>query len=175
MIGKIEVPGCEEPSISRDGKYAYFPTLGVDFGAIPIHPKIVVIDTATHKIVKSVSQDTGLQSIYVTPNERIMVGKYYFDTSISGAPKLQRGKLAVYDAEMNAFLGKSEVEMLPLTIRSSFDGKIGFVANIGSGTVTLVDMESMTVLKTLKVDDKPNPTTKALQGAHGMVFFPGEV
>ena len=163
MIGKISVPGgVEEPAISIDGRFAFFPTPSMQFGQQPEDPKVLVIDTTTNEIVKTVPLDLGADSVHVTSQGKIMVGKYQFG---------KEGRLALYDPESYALLGETEIGLLPLTLRSTFDGATGFVANIGAGTVSVVDLSSMKVLKTLEVDTEPT-TGGALQGAHGMAHFP---
>jgi hypothetical protein len=72
---------------------------------------------------------------------------------------------------LSDLLGEVEVELLPLTMRST-PGKTGFVANILSGTVTVVDLTSMAVIKTLDIDTTPNPAKKFHQGAPGMALVP---
>lgn len=173
MLGKIDVPSCEEPGMSLDGKFAYFPTPGLTFGQNPPNACIQVIDTATDEIVKSFSTDLGAQSVHVTSLRTVIVSKYSFDPEASAtAPKAQAGRLALYSADTYALLGEATVELAPLTIRSSADGKTAFVANIFSGTVTIVDLTTMTVIRTLNIDITPNPAKKFHQGAHGMAIIP---
>ena len=171
---KIDVPSCEEPGISPDGRFAYFPTPGFPFGASLADPSIQVVETATDKITRSVPIDLGAQAVHVTSLGTIMVGKYSFAPPEPGAtlPKATAGRLALYSAGMNELLGEVEVGVLPLTMRSTPDGKTGFVANILSGTVTVVDLTSMAVIKTLDVDTTPNPAKNSHQGAHGMAILP---
>lgn len=173
MLGKIAVPGgVEEPAISLDGKFAYFPTPGLSLGPPPVNPRILVIDTTTNEVVKELSLDIGAVSIHITSGGKIMVGKYRFElNAASGAPVAKEGRLALYDPEKYALLGETEIGVLPLTLRSTADGSTGFVANIGAGTVSVVDLLSMKVVKMLEIDTKPT-ATGALQGAHGMVHFP---
>ncbi|KAL8817879.1 MAG: hypothetical protein Q9191_008060 [Dirinaria sp. TL-2023a] len=169
FVGKIPVPSCEEPGISPDGKRAYFPTPGTTMGPAPANASIQVIDTATDKIIGSFPTGLGPQSVYVTALNTIMVGKYSFDaaTSAPGA-----GRLALYEAGTHALLGEVAVEKGPLTIRAAADGKTAFVANIFSGTVTVVDLVSMTVVRTLEVDLTPDPAKNNHLGAHGMALIP---
>lgn len=173
MLGKIPVPSCEEPGMSLDGKFAYFPTPGLSMGPTPIDTKIIVIDTTTDDILKSIPLNLGAQCVHVTSSGKIMVGMYRFDANApSEAPTAKEGRLALYDPDTYALLGEAEIGLQPLTMRSSQDGRTGFVANIFSGTVTVVDLSSMTVLKTLMVDTKQNPDKKSHMGAHGMAFLP---
>lgn len=169
FVGKIPFPSCEEPAMSTDGKHAYFPTPGTTIGPAPANASIQVIDTATDKIITSFRTGLGPQSVHVTPLNTIMVGKYSFDAETWAA---QAGRLALYEPDTFKLLGEVAVEKAPLTLRASEDGKTAFVANIFSGTVTVVDLGSMTVVRTLDVDLVRDPAKKFHQGAHGMAVLP---
>lgn len=172
LIKKINIPGCEEPGISPDGKFAYFPTPGLIFGQNPADACIQVIDTTTDAVITTISTDLGATSVHITSLRTIMVGQYRFDPEVSAsAPRAQAGRLTLYSADIHALFGDVAVESIPLTLRSTADGKIAFVANIFSGTVTIVDLTSMTVIRTLNIDLTPNPSKKFHQGAHGMALI----
>ena len=171
--GKIEVPGCEEPGISPDGKFAYFPTPGVTIGQPPADASIKVVDTATDKIVNSFPTDLGPQGVLVTPLNTIMVGKYQFDPKAPAtSPKALAGRLALYSADTYVLLGEVETDQAPLTMRCTEDGKTAFVANILVGTVSVVDLTTMKVVRILDVDTKPDPKKNIHLGAHGMAVLP---
>lgn len=174
LVGKIAIPSCEEPGISADGKFAYFPIPGNTIGAAPANASIQVIDTATDKIVGSFPIGLGSQSVLATSRKTLMVGKYSFDAEASagGTPVAQAGRLALYEADTYELLGEVAVDKVPLTMRCSADGTTAFVANIFSGTVTIVHLPSMTVLRTLDVDLTPHPEKKGHFGAHGMALIP---
>lgn len=73
--------------------------------------------------------------------------------------------------DTHARLGDTKGDSVPLTLRSSADGRTGFVANIFKGTVTIVDLRTMMVVKTLLVDTEPNPAKSTHQGARGMALI----
>ncbi|KAK4691226.1 hypothetical protein P7C71_g5725, partial [Lecanoromycetidae sp. Uapishka_2] len=172
MSGKIEIPSCEEPGMSPDGKFAYFPTPGLKFGQNPSDACIQVVDTATDKVIQAFPMGLGATSVLVTPLCTIMVGHYKFDPEAPAtAPRSQAGRLSLYSADTHALLGEAPVELGPLTLRSTADGETAFVANIFSGTVTIIDLTSMTVIRTLDIDITPDPTKKFHQGAHGMALI----
>ena len=101
-----------------------------------------------------------------------MVGNYRFSPNTTAeAPKPEKGRLALYDADKYELLGEVSIDLMPLTMRSSDDGRVGFVANIFSGTVTVVDLITMTVIRTLDIDLERNPAKKFHQGAHGMALI----
>lgn len=138
-------PACRRMEISP-----IFPHLDLLFGQSPADAPVQIIDTATDKIVRSISTDLGAQSVHITPLCTIMVGKYSFDPEAPAtAPRARAGRSALYSADMYALLGEAVVELAPLTMRSTVDGKTAFVANIFSGTVTIVDLTSMMVIRTL--------------------------
>jgi len=79
-----------------------------------------------------------------------MVVKYSFDPEAPAtAPRVRAGRSFLYSADMYALLGEAVVELASLTMRSTADGKTAFVANIFRGTVTIVDLTSMMVIRTL--------------------------
>ncbi|OQV04461.1 hypothetical protein CLAIMM_09339 [Cladophialophora immunda] len=168
MIGKIETPrGTEECSISLDGKYAYFPTPGNQLGKVAENAEVLVIDTATDQIVSRIPLEHPAQSTYVAGDGKLFVGEYL---SANGAGL--EGRLAVYDSKAHELVGTTKIGSVPLTLRASPDGKLGFTANIFAGSVSVVDMSTMEVIKTLVVDTERSKFSNLCQGAHGMVYFP---
>ena len=168
MIGKIVTPGgTEECSISLDGSHAYFPAPGTQFGKVPEKPEVLVIDTATNEVVHSIALGSGAQGTYVAGDGRILVGEYRY---VDGTP--MNGRLSVYDGKTYKLCGQTDIEKMPLTLRASPDGKLGFTANIFSGSVSVINLSTMEVLKTLVVDEERSKFSNQLQGAHGMVYFP---
>lgn len=71
----------------------------------------------------------------------------------------------------HARLGDTKVDSVRLTLQTSADGRTGFVANIFKGTVTVVDLTTMMVVKTLLVDTEPNPAKSTHQGARGVALI----
>ena len=172
FAGKIEIPGCEEPGMSLDGKFAYFPTPGLTVGPPPPDACIKVIDTATDKVVGSFATGLGPQAVHVTSRNTIMVSKMNYGPDAAGEiTKAAPGRLALYSPGTHDLLGEVAVELGPLTIRPSADGETAFVANIFSGTVTVIDLKSMTVIRTLTIDTTPDPAKANHLGAHGMAFW----
>ena len=172
FIGKIEVKSCEEPGMSMDGKFVYFPTPGLSVGPPPEDASIKVIDTALDRIIESVSMELGAQVVRATSPKTMMVAKHRFGPDGHGtATKAQPGRLTLYSTDTYKSLGEVEIELGPLTVRATPDGKTAFVANIFSGTVTIVDLASMTVVRTLEVGTTLDPKKANHLGAHGMAYF----
>ena len=201
MTGKIDMPGgCEQPSTSRDGKFAYFPNPGLSFHDInmPSNPCIKVIDTRTNRVVESIAVDLGMQATYVDIHDRILAAQYRLAPP-EGDQKFtaEDGELQVLSAAAGGYarIGTVPVGKISLTLFASPDGRRAFVANICSGkfstrvqltlsmsisylsshllgTVTVVDMTSMSVERTIDVDTMPRADKKYHQDAHGLALVP---
>ncbi|KAF2234291.1 surface layer protein [Viridothelium virens] len=183
MVAKISLPGgCEQPAISKSGKLAYFPTPTVPFGDSkqPNEPSIQIIDTVSDKVVKSIALDALALTIHVDSQDRLLVGQYRISKSTSsdsqtfGKVAPLNGTLAVFTSKDEGYqqIASLEVGKVPLTILSSPDGKRAFVSNISSGTVTVVNLISMTVERNLEIDTVPRRDKKLHQGAHGLALIP---
>jgi DNA-binding beta-propeller fold protein YncE len=178
LVKKIDVAGSEEGDISPDGRFAYIPVPSIQFGpsAPGVTKGFAVIDTATDEIMKIVPTEHGIASIHVVPGNKLMVAHYRMAPApgVAGVANFKPlpGKLSLFDAETYAFLGEADVGVLPLTLRSSLNGKLGFVAAMVSGDVTVVDLSTMEVLKTLEVDKEQRTGEKEGALAHGMVMLP---
>lgn len=98
----------------------------------------------------------------------LMVGQYSYNAD----GKLQAGRLSVFEADTYALKGDFTLPSASLTLRSSADGKVEFVANIFAGTVTGVDLVSMKEIRALEVDVTPAADKKGHQGVRGMAFIP---
>lgn len=178
MVGRIDTPGgTEECGISLEGRYAYFPNPGTRFGVHPENPVIYVVDTATSEVVRQIPLDLGALATHITGQGQMMVGQYRFN--LTGPEKgvqnmVAPGQLALYGSHEDAYKyhGAVDVGKIPLTLRSSPDGGLGFVANIHEGSVSVVDLRVMKVIRTLNVDDRIRDISNMCQGAHGMVYWP---
>lgn len=175
-IGEIPlVGGCEQPAISKDGKHIFLPCPALPFGKLeqPKDPCVKVVDTATDEVVATTPMDLGAVTIHVDSKDRLLVGQYRFDTS-GGRPIPLNGQLVVYSSKEDGLkkLGSVEVDKVPLTVVSSPDGRRGFASNIFSGTVTVVDMDTLSVERTLDVDTERRQDKKFNQGAHGLALIP---
>ena len=171
MIGKIDVPGCEEPSMSPDGKHAYFPTPGFQFGKNPANPVIKVIDTTTDQIVHEIKMDKGALSTHVGSRGTIFAGAYTCAESGSAMYAADGAGLAMYHPETRRKLGEVGAGVFPLTIRTSPDERLGFLTSVTYETVTVIDLKERSVLRTLVVDGRKRGDKFLHVGAHGMAFI----
>ena len=166
LAGKIEMKGgCEQPGISKDGRWAYFayPTLS--------DPCIKVVDTTTHEIVKTIRMDRGALCVHVDSKDRFLVGRCSLKFEDEAKPPTPlNGRLLILAPEAQGFaeLGSVEVELIPLTIFSSPSANRAFVSNIFSGTVTVINLDKMMVERTLEVDTVRRKDKYLHQGAQGL-------
>lgn len=171
LIKQIPVAGSEELDISPDGRFVYVPTPSASFDKDPVEPCIKVIDTKTDEIVESVPLELGPSTVHVTTKGTILVGQYRMQSGSTTNMLPKPGKVGAFDPETFELLGEVDVGLYALTIRSTADGSVAFVANILGGTVTVIDLDRFEVLRTLEVDTVRGANKKALQGAHGMAVF----
>ncbi|KAL6715626.1 hypothetical protein ACLMJK_006587 [Lecanora helva] len=170
--GKLEVSASEELGVSLDGKFVFVPTPGLTIGPPPADASIKVVDTTLDEIIKSIPTGLGPQVVRMTSSGRMMVAKYSYGASADGGvASAQSGRLALYSPDTHEFLGEAAVGKGPLTIRSSPEGETAFVANIFDGTVTVINLTSMTVVQTLSIDDKPTSANTKHPSAHGLAMI----
>lgn len=176
MIGKIDLPGgsgCEQPGISRDGKYAYFPVPSLkttDGGSLQGTSNIQVIATKTDTIANTIPLSYKGLTIHVDSQDRLLVGQLRFSAERKPLP----GKLSIFASSTDGFrlLETLDTDIAPLTVFSTPDAKKAFTANIFSGTVTVFDMEKLEVERTIEVDLVRRQGKKMFQGAHGLAVLP---
>ena len=175
IICKIDMPGgCDQPGISRDGKYVYYPTPNIGLGMSGSRPAfaIKIIDTGSDRIVNSVPMDTGAVTIHVDSQDRLFVGQYCLESTSTGANTMTDGKLLVLSPGDFQELGCYPTNVCPLTVFASPNGERVYASNIWSGTVTVVDLMNKKVERTLVVDDVLPQGKARLQGAHGLALIP---
>ena len=171
MVGKIEVPGAEQPGVSRCGRYLLFPTPNLRFGSLPPEPKITIIDTETDQVSRTVPLEHGYgpAGVHVTSTGEVMVSQYCFDTEAE-KPTPVSGRVSLFDAKCEKLLGHFKAGAMPLTMRSTSDGSMGFVAMAKGGTVNFMDLKTMKIIRTLDVDVVPCAGNKHQPAAHGMAL-----
>lgn len=177
MVGKIPIDGgCEQPAISKCGRWAYYPTPAISGMMNPRKPCIQVIDTSTDKIVRSIPLEHGAVTIHTDSKDRLLVEQYRFDVVEGDSKQMAplNGRLLVLSPTDDRFvhLASMEVGLVPLTIFSSPDGSRAFVSNIFSGTVSVVDLIAMEVVEILEVGTSRRADKSLHQGAHGLALIP---
>lgn len=178
LFCRIPMPGgCEQPGMSTDGRFAYFPSPTVANGMTrsgqPGDFSVEVIDTQSDLVVKSIPLEFGALTVHVDVKDRLIVGQYRFDQS-SGAPRGIDGKLLVLAPPDQDFtiLGSFDTGIAPLTVFSSPNGSKAFASAIFTGVVTVVDLDEMAIERTIEVDTLKRADKTMHQGAHGLALVP---
>ena len=173
LLRTIAIPGgCEQPGISRDGSFAFFPTPAI--GQIGYAPCIKVIDTALDEISHSIPLETGAVTIHVDAQDKLLVGLYRIQVDEkTSKPIPSYGGVACFQSIGSSYerAGTVETGLVPLTIMSHPDGNTAYVSNIFSGTLSVVDMRTMSVEKILEVDTDRRADKAIHQGAHGIALI----
>ncbi|MFF4294211.1 YncE family protein [Streptomyces vinaceus] len=171
LTAKIEVPGSEGLAVSADGAYVFaagpyarpFSAIAQDRPA----PGIRVIDTRTASVVDTLPTADVAMPVHLTSTGKLLAGE------LGGTPdpvsRIRRhapGRLRVFDAGTRKELGEVEVGLCPLTITSSPDGRLAYVACVASSTVDVVDLDTLRVLARLDIPRRTEP------GAHGLAYIP---
>ncbi|WP_405742874.1 YncE family protein [Streptomyces sp. NBC_01525] len=169
LTAKIEVPGSEGLALSPDGARLYVAAPHAGLGAPGEQrpePGIRVIDTRTLRVAGTLPTQDVVLPVHTTVDGTLLVGETRREPGPGGgqAP----GHLTVFTADGHR-RGGLEVGRLPLTLTSSPDGRIGYVAAIGSSTVDIVDLTSLERLARLDVPRRGET------GAHGMAYLPRAV
>jgi YVTN family beta-propeller protein len=136
MTGKVAMTtGTQGITISPDGKRV----LAADYK----NPQFVVIDTATDKVVDTVTLEKNVRGPF-----RV---KYSPDGSKLMTSDDQQGQVNILNTK--DLHGKQEVLMVgktPYGIAFSADSKTALVSNHGDGTISVIDLPSAKVVNTFK-------------------------
>ncbi|MFI9201254.1 YncE family protein [Streptomyces sp. NPDC053048] len=168
FAGRVEVPGSEGLDVSPDGRYVYVAAPKGDFGPRPAAaPGLRVIEAATGEVVRTLPTEGVVFPVHTTATGLVLAGELRMAEGPAGALGAQTdGVLTVFSPGGLEVIGQVEVGRFPLTITSSPDGGTGYVSNVMSSTVTVVDLERMSVAATLEVDRAGEA------GAHGLAYIP---
>ena len=175
LVDQIEIPGGEGLAVSADGSRVYVAGPYASFGgASPTEPTgIRVIDTQARSVVAVLPTDNIVVPTHLTADGKVLTGEIRM--APAGAPESGRrepwtlqapGLLTVFSAHSHERLGSVEVGRCPLTITSSTDGSLGYVASVIDSTVDVIDLSSMNRLARLDVKRLGEP------GAHGLAYIP---
>ncbi|SHL29014.1 40-residue YVTN family beta-propeller repeat-containing protein [Pseudonocardia thermophila] len=171
---KVPGPGSEDLALSPDGTRLYVATPAISLPpASPDTYAVQVVDVATNAIVHTVPVPGMPSPVHVTADGKLLVGQWRFSGAASGT-RSAAGLLSIFDAAGYEPLAELEVGISPINITSTPDGATGFVTNLQSGTVSVIDLRSLEVAATLEVDPRDDSRPRApLQGAHGVAYLPG--
>jgi YVTN family beta-propeller protein len=176
--------GTEEIDVSPDGRHLFAAapvmsiTIDVSHGRLikkeppagTPSPRLLKIDTETGEVVGTVGGFTErVSAMRVGPTGVVLVSEMHFPEPDAPTDTVVPGLVHSIDGETMERLGTATTEELPFTIRFSPDGGTAYVANLKTGTVSVLDVASCTITRTL--DNNPGA---GFGGTHGMAFAPAD-
>ncbi|MDF3293625.1 YncE family protein [Streptomyces silvisoli] len=171
LTAKVEVPGSEGLAVSDDGTHAFVASpYGGSFSATDEDRPttgIRVIDARTASVVDTLPTKDIVLPVHLTSTGKVLAGEVPMESDpVSRLGRHAPGRLTVFSADTREQLGRIEVGLCPLTITSSPDGRIAYVACVASSTVDIVDLETVRGLARLDIAKLGEP------GAHGLAYIP---
>ncbi|MEE1752740.1 YncE family protein [Streptomyces sp. SP18CS02] len=170
LTAKVEVPGSEGLAISTDGTHAFVAAPYGNFSGAPEERPptgILVIDTRTASVVDTLPTGDIVLPVHLTSTGKLLAGEVRMaPDAVSRLGRHAPGRLTVFCARTRKQLGSLEVGLFPLTIASSPDGRLAYVACVLSSTVDIVDLETLERLARLDIARLDEP------GAHGLAYIP---
>lgn len=168
LVDRIEVPGSEGLAVSPDGAQLLVAAPKGDFSGRPAAATgIRGIDTATGEITAMLPTEHLVFPVHATSNGLLLAGELRIaDDNTSTLGRQRTGQLSVFSTGSHELRGTVEVGQFPLTITSSPDGALGYVACIVSSTVEVIDLAHLRPVATLHVDRRGEA------GAHGLAYVP---
>ncbi|MFF4989015.1 YncE family protein [Streptosporangium saharense] len=174
-VRRVPVAGSEDLALSPDGTRLFVATPTI---SVPADPRaayaVRVVDTASDEVVHGIPLDEVPSPVHVTDDGTLLVGQWRF-TGAPAGPPFRSGLLSVFDAVTYEPRAELEVGLGPTNIVSTPDSTTAFVANLQSGTVSVVDLTTFRVVTTLEVDRGERlPAGRGVpnQGAHGLAYIP---
>ncbi|MCX5384361.1 YncE family protein [Streptomyces sp. NBC_00083] len=173
LTAKVEVPGSEGIAVSLDGSLVYVaaPYGGsFDADADPADRPatgVRVIDARTHSVVATLPTHDIVLPVHMTATGKLLVAE--MRSAFDPATALGRhmaGRLTVFSGHTHEQLGQLDVGLCPLTITSSPDGRLGYVAGVASSTVDIVDLDTLRGIGRLDI------AMRGEAGAHGLAYIP---
>ena len=147
VLGKVDETGFtgHEVAASPDGKFAYVPIYGNSGVGQPgtDGTKIVKIDLATEKIVGTLDFGRGVRPH--CPVFGPKDGLLYVTTELDKAVTAIDPKTLKIAGTIPT--GQEQSHMLTI----SHDGRRGYTANVGPGTVSVLDMKARKLVKVIKI------------------------
>jgi DNA-binding beta-propeller fold protein YncE len=130
-------------------------------------PRLLKIDTTTDEVVGQLDFDEYLSALRVAPDGRVLVTEFRFPSPGVTPDGPVRGRVHVVDPDSLELLASVEVDELPFTTRFSADSGTAFVANLKTGSVSVLDLTTYSLVATL--DNNIGP---GFGGTHGMCLVP---
>ncbi|MBY8885753.1 YncE family protein [Streptomyces sp. PTM05] len=174
LTAKIEVPGSEGLAVSADHAFVASPYGGsfFDFAEGEDRPAtgIRIVDRRTATVVDTLPTENVVLPMHLTSTGLVLAGQARIEPDPDSRLGRQApGRLSVFSATTRERVGEVEVGLCPLTISSSPDGRLAYVASVVSSTVDVVDLDTLEPLARIDIPRKGEP------GAHGLAYVPRAV
>jgi DNA-binding beta-propeller fold protein YncE len=117
-------------------------------------PVLHVIDTETDEEVDRVELDDVPGRLHLTTDDKLVVTHYHFPYQTGG--KFEPGRISIVDPDTLAQVRSVTVEQGPIDLTSSPDGKLGYICNSLSGTISEVDLDSMEITRKIDAGKAPH-------------------
>lgn len=167
VLGTVDLPGgAEEVDISSDGRWIFVATPHQTAPAPESHgpSRLVKIDAATLAVVGEIELPSANSAIRAGSRGNVYVSQL---TPVWGTFGASSGALHVIDSDSMSLTATVQLDLESFTVREAPDGGTVCVANLGSGTVNVIDLADFRVVRTLECSrDKESP----LGGTHGLSF-----
>jgi YVTN family beta-propeller protein len=181
-----EIPtrgGCEEIATSPDGRWAFAATpkmsltVNLALGQItPVTrqlgdptPALIKIDTKSNTIVGRLEFKDLIAAVWVSSEGKVFVTEFVFPDPESASDDPTPGRINIVDGESLTLLHSIECDELPFTTRTSPDGSRAFVANLKTGTVSVIDVAAGKRIATLESN-----VGKKMGATHPLAYAPGQ-
>ncbi|MEJ3658018.1 YncE family protein [Actinomycetes bacterium KLBMP 9759] len=151
MVDRVPVQRSEGITVTPDGAHV----------VVAAPPGLLVLDAATGRVLREVPIEGDVYPVHTTSTAEVLAGELRRE---SGSPA--PGRLHVHEAGSHSLRGTVDVGRFPLTITSRPDGRRAYVSAVLDSTVTVVDLERLTVIDTITVERAGEP------GAHGLAYIP---
>lgn len=180
--GTIPSPGgAEEIDCAPDGRHVYAAApmmsllVNVSQGQLNKRtpppgtpaPRVLKVDAQRDEVVAQRDFEEYVSAIRVAPDGRVIVSEMRFPEPDTPAGGPVAGRVHVLDGDTLEVLATVVAQELPFTVRCSPDGATAYVANLKTGSVTVIDLASYEVLATLE-----NNVGPAFGGSHGLCYVP---
>ncbi|WP_030671292.1 YncE family protein [Streptomyces rimosus] len=172
MTTKVEVPGSEGLAVAADGTRVFVAAPyanSVRDARTEGRPVtgLQIIDAGTASVVGNLPTEHVVVPVHLTATGLLLVGEQRMERDpVSQLGRHAPGRLSVFSAGTGELLGGVEVRRGPLTITSSPDGRLAYVACIASSTVDIVDLETRRLAARLDI------AKRGEAGAHGLAYIP---
>ncbi|WP_225823585.1 YncE family protein [Streptomyces naphthomycinicus] len=171
LTARVEVPGSEGLAVSGDGRHVFVAAPYAGAFAAPAGERpaagIRVIEALSASVVDTLPTEHVVLPVHLTSTGRLLAGEIRMVSDpVYRLGRHAPGRLTVFSADSRRRLGELEVGLGPLTVTSSPDGRLAYVACVASSTVDIVDLETLRGLGRLDVAKGGEP------GAHGLAYVP---